>query len=265
MTVTGERVTTAEGGFNPTYQRHVAAYAAAAQLLPPGRVLDLGAGIGHSYELLTPRESVAVDLDAAALRGQRRETAVADMRALPFPDASFASVLSVHSIEHVPDPGRALAEVCRVLEPGGSALFVTPNRLTFGRPEEIIDPYHYVEYDADELQALCAGFFERVELRGLFGSPRYLELTAGERRTLDRLLRLDPLRLRRLVPRRARQRTYDRMLTRSRRHPDPAAAAIEPADFELRPEPLAECLDLVALCRAPLVSADTPAILPGQT
>ena len=40
---------------------------------------------------------------------------------------------AVHSIEHVPDPERALAEVARVLEPGGVAVFVTPNRLTFAR------------------------------------------------------------------------------------------------------------------------------------
>lgn len=265
MTVTGERVTTAAGGFNPTYQRHVAAYAAAAGLLPPGRVLDLGAGIGHSYELLAPRVSVAVDLDAGALRGQRRETVVADMRDLPFADGAFASVLSVHSIEHVPDAGRALAEVCRVLEPAGTAVLVTPNRLTFGRPDEIIDPYHYVEYDAGELEALCAGFFAEVELRGLFGSPRCLELVAREHRRLGRLLALDPLGLRRLVPRRARQHLYDRMLTRSRRAPDPLAAAIEPADFDLRPGPLAEALDLVAICRRPLETAGSPAILRGQT
>ena len=265
MTVTGERVTTAAGGFNPTYQRHVAAYAAAAAALPPGRVLDLGAGIGHSYELLAPRESVAVDLDPDALEGQARETVVADMRELPFADASFASVVSVHSIEHVPDPERALGEVRRVLRPGGTAIFVTPNRLTFGRPDEIIDPYHYVEYDAGELETLCAGFFGEVEIRGLFGSPRYLALVASEHRTLDRVLRLDPLGLRRLVPRRARQRLYDRMLTRSRREPDPGAAAIEPGDFELRREGLQECLDLVAICRGPLESAAPPAILRRQT
>lgn len=265
MTVTGERVTTAEGGFNPTYQRHVAAYAAAAAALPAGRVLDLGAGIGHSYDLLAPRESVAVDLDAGALAGQERETVVADMRQLPFPDGSFASVLSVHSIEHVPDPERVLGEVRRVLEPAGTAIFVTPNRLTFGRPDEIIDPYHYVEYDAGQLRALCAGFFEEVELKGLFGSARYLALVASEHRTLDRLLRLDPLGVRRLVPRRARQRLYDAMLTRSRRRPDPGAAAIDPGDFELRSDPLEECLDLVAVCRRPLESAAAPAILRRQT
>jgi SAM-dependent methyltransferase len=251
MTVTGERVVTAEGGFNPTFQRHVAAYANCAGLLPGGRVLDLGAGVGHSYHLLAPRESVAIDLDPGALAGQDRETAVADMRDLPFADASFASVLAVQSLEHVPDGDRVVREAARVLEPDGVAVFVTPNRLTFARPDEIIDPYHHVEYGPPELRALCLTAFASVQLRGLFGSARYLALVAAEHARLDRLLARDPMRLRRLVPRRARQRLYDRLLRRARSERDPRAAAISPEDFELRAAGLEEALDLVAVCRRP--------------
>ena len=119
-----------------------------------GRVLDLGCGVGHSYALLAPRETVGVDVDAERAgrpgardaRGRHARAALPGRRASP-------SVLAVHSIEHVPDPERVLAEVARVLEPGGAAVFVTPNRLTFARPDEIIDPYHYVEYDPGELAA----------------------------------------------------------------------------------------------------------------
>ena len=78
------------------------------------------------------------------------------MRELPFADALFAGALSVHSIEHVPDPERALAEIARVLEPGGTAVLVTPNRLTFARPDEIIDPYHYVESTAGSSRSCAA-------------------------------------------------------------------------------------------------------------
>lgn len=248
--VTGERVSTPEGGFKPTWERHVAAYAAAAELLPPGgNVLDVGCGTGHSYHLLAPRETVGVDLAAGALAGQQRRTIVADMRELPLPDASFASFLSVQSIEHVPDPERALAEARRVLEPAGTAIFVTPNRLTFGRPDEIIDPYHDREYDQHQLRALCADFFGSVDLRGLFGSERYLALIEAQQQRLDQLLKRDPLRLRRFVPRRARKWAYDRQLRRERAHVTPEATAIELDDFELRDGPLDEALDLVAVCR----------------
>lgn len=120
--ITGERVSSPEGGFNPTWQRHVAAYALAEGYLGPGRVLDLGCGVGHSYGRLAPRETVGVDVDPGALEGQDRETVVADMRSLPFEDASFDSVVAIQSIEHVPDPERALAEAARVLRPEGLLL-----------------------------------------------------------------------------------------------------------------------------------------------
>ncbi len=246
--VTGERVSTSAGGFNPTWQRHVAAYALCAPLLPPGRILDIGCGIGHSYELLAPRETVGLDLDPAVLVGQDRETRAGDMRALPFGEAEFDAAISVQAVEHVPDPRRALAEARRVVRPGGVAIFVTPNRLTFGSPNEIVDPYHYVEFSEGELRSLCEREFERVEMRGLFGSPRYLEVVAAERQELSRLLRLDPLRLRGLIPRRVRKRLYDRALRRRRRTASPSAAAIGLADFYLGDGPLDEALDLVASC-----------------
>ena len=251
MKVTGERVVTQAGGFNPTWQRHVAAYRLAEPFFGPGLLLDLGCGVGHSFDLLAPRETIGVDIDPGALEGQDRQTVVADMRSLPFPEARFASVLSVHSLEHVPDPERVVAEVGRVLEPDGVAIFVTPNRLTFGRPDEIIDPFHFIEFDSDQLEALCREGFETVETQGIFGSERYMEIHDEEREKLDRLLRLDPARLRRLVPMKLKQNLYDTILSRSRKLEDPRAQAITADDFFLRAEGLESCLDVVAICRGP--------------
>jgi SAM-dependent methyltransferase len=250
--VTGERVSSAEGGFNPTFQRHVAAYRLCAPLLPrEGRVLDLGCGVGHSFGELAPRETVGVDLDPAALAGQPRETHVADMRDLPFADGSFASVLSVQSIEHVPDPQRVFAEVRRVLRPGGVAVFVTPNRLTFGRPDEIVDPYHFVEYDPEQLRDVAApAFAGRVEVHGIFGSPAYEALWDRERARMDKLLDLDRLGVRRRLPRGVLAFAYDTTLRTTRRRDDPAAAAITPADFTLGHDRLERAMDLVAVCHA---------------
>jgi SAM-dependent methyltransferase len=246
--ITGERVSTAQGGFNPSFQRHRAEYRLCASLLGAGRVLDLGCGTGHSWQELSPRETVGVDVDAAALEGQGRETRRADMRVLPFAEDSFDSVVSIQSIEHVPDPERVLAEVARVLRPAGRAVFVTPNRLTFGRPDEIIDPYHYAEYDAVQLRALCAPFFHQVEVSGLRVSARYQAIHDDERRELDRLLSRDPLRLRRLVPRSVRQRLYDRRLSGDRVTPRPGALEIGVEDFSLSPEGLETAIDLFAIC-----------------
>lgn len=65
-----------------------------------------------------------------ALRG-----AVADVRRMPFGAGSFDAVYSMGTIEHFPDSERALAEIARVLRPGGVAIVGVPNRLDpFLRP-----------------------------------------------------------------------------------------------------------------------------------
>lgn len=249
MRITGERIVTPEGGFNASWQRHAACYGLTASFLNDGPVLDLGCGSGHARAYLDPRRSVGVDLDHACLVHQDRETLVADFRRLPFTDACFDSVLCVHAIEHVPDPEPVLAEATRVMRPNGVAVFVTPNRLTFGRPDEIIDPYHFVEYDAGQLAELCHGHFSEVRGFGIFGSDRYLQFHAAERRRLDALLRLDPLRIRRLVPRRVRQLLYDSILIRARRNPAGPAVDFGPEDFYLSSEGLDEALDVATVCR----------------
>jgi SAM-dependent methyltransferase len=250
MRITGERIVTREGGFNPTWQRHSANYHFAVGGLTSGAVLDLGCGNGHASHYFGARFSVGVDLDHAALRSQARPCVRADLRQLPFRDAAFPSVVCLHAVEHVPDPSRVVAECRRVLSDGGQAVLATPNRLTFGRPDEVIDPYHFVEFSPDELRDLCAHRFPAVSVHGVFGSRAYMQFFHGERRKLDRLLSFDPLRLRRLVPRRLRQRLYDWRLTKERgRDPSPVAAGITIDDFYLRDEDLDSALDLIAVCR----------------
>ena len=248
--ITGERAVEGTGGFNPAWQRHRSAYHLAAHYLPQSLVLDVGCGVGHSFPALN-RPTVGVDLFPGALKGQPRPTAAADLRALPFRTASVRGLMSSHSIEHVPDPERGVAEFARVLTDDGTALVVTPNRLTFGKPDEVIDPYHFLELDPRQLHDLCATAFEDVTVIGVCGSPAYQAIVAEEHRTMDRLLALDFLRLRRFVPRRVMQKLYDWALTFLRRKPDPKRSAITLEDFFLRETDLDSADDLIAVCRRP--------------
>jgi len=111
-------------------------------LLPGQRVLDLACGHGRHAGALALRVRILVGVDrnaeylrrAAAARGggPTPQLARADLRALPFPDGTFDAVYSWYaSLFMYDDPGNvaALAELARVLRPGGRALVHHANPL----------------------------------------------------------------------------------------------------------------------------------------
>jgi SAM-dependent methyltransferase len=71
-----------------------------------------------------------VGLARAAFTNHRAplRAAAADVRALPFCDNSFDAVYSMGTIEHFDETERAVAEIARVLKPGGRAIVGVPNR-----------------------------------------------------------------------------------------------------------------------------------------
>jgi SAM-dependent methyltransferase len=92
-----------------------------ASLEPDSVVVELGAGRGAFSGL--HRRLVSCDLSWGALESYCTGPRVqADAQRLPFASASVDALFSVFTIEHVPEPERALAEIDRILKPGGRAL-----------------------------------------------------------------------------------------------------------------------------------------------
>jgi SAM-dependent methyltransferase len=134
---------------------------------PPPRVLAAGCGVGHEARHIRGRlggEVVGVDAD---LRVEARlaEDGLTLMRAsvldLPFPDGHFDAVFYHHVIEHVSDPPRSLAELARVLRPGGWLYVGTPNR---HRVVGYLGSYdaslrQKIRWNADDYRARLAGRF----------------------------------------------------------------------------------------------------------
>jgi ubiquinone/menaquinone biosynthesis C-methylase UbiE len=96
---------------------------------PGDRLLEVGCGRGfltRRVRELCPA-TVGVDLAPQAIAHAVVEgLQVMDATALEFDDARFDKVYSFHAIEHIPQADRALAEIRRVLVPGGRALLVYP-------------------------------------------------------------------------------------------------------------------------------------------
>jgi len=100
-----------------------------------GKTLEIGAGTGLNHDLypaavteltLTePFEPMARQLgEKAAALAIPVEVVEAPAESLPFPDASFDTVALTLVLCTVPEPDRALAEIARVLKPGGRFLFL---------------------------------------------------------------------------------------------------------------------------------------------
>ncbi|MEN6479529.1 MAG: class I SAM-dependent methyltransferase [Anaerolineales bacterium] len=100
---------------------------------PDWTVLDVGTGTGHTALTMAPHAAsvVGIDLTIEMLaqarlleqaQGLRLSWALADAEALPFATASFDLVTCRRSAHHFHDLGRALAEMARVVEPGGVVL-----------------------------------------------------------------------------------------------------------------------------------------------
>jgi SAM-dependent methyltransferase len=149
------------------------------------KVIDVGCGAGrHSYEAYrrgadviafdqNAEELAEVDtmLQAMGHAGEapasaKAQVVVGDALALPYSDGAFDVVIASEILEHVPEDESAIAELVRVLRPGGRLAVTVPRWL----PEKICwllsDTYHANEgghiriYQADKLRA-------KVEARGV--------------------------------------------------------------------------------------------------
>jgi SAM-dependent methyltransferase len=143
---------------------------------PPGRLLDVGCAYGFTLEVARERGWQVAGVEAAsdvaaATQGRLGVTVHADLLAAALPAGSLDAVTLWDVIEHLPDPRAAVAEVRRILQPGGVFSVVTPDvgslaaRLLGARWEEMTKmPEHIFFFDRQSLAALLRGTgFEPLE------------------------------------------------------------------------------------------------------
>ena len=122
------------------------------RIVPGEQVLDMGCGAGrHAFELYRRGAHVvafdrdekelaavasmfgAMELEDEVPPGASARTVTGDALSLPFPDDSFDKIVAAEVLEHIPDDMAAMAELLRVLRPGGRLAVTVPSWL----PERI--------------------------------------------------------------------------------------------------------------------------------
>ena len=167
-------------------------------------VLEVGCGRGGGAAFVfahhRPRSLTALDLARSAIERAGREHArpglrfvQGDAEALPFGDASFDAVLNVESAHWYPDVGRFLAEVHRVLRPGGSLLIADVRHLDLSaHAEDAVMPRSDMRRFVAELEASPFSMVEDEDITA--NVRRALELDSPRRRELIQTTFPRPLR-----------------------------------------------------------------------
>jgi SAM-dependent methyltransferase len=134
-------------------------------------VLDAGAGEARHAPCFARQRYLAVDLAVGdSAWNYRNLHVIADLAALPFPDAAFDAALNIVTLEHLPEPAAALAEIGRVLQPAAPLLIVAPHQWEVHQA-----PHDYYRYTRFGLQYLLEkAHFDVIEIRPVGGLYRFV-------------------------------------------------------------------------------------------
>jgi len=146
---------------DPRYEGTLAFYCwIKKHLSPESRALNLGAGPATGSPKRNLRGTVAhitgADIDPVVLENSEVDSAVIiENGRLPLDANEFDMVFSDFVLEHVEHPDQFLAETHRVLKPGGSFLFRTPNRYHYVALVSALTPHSFHERMANPVRCLA--------------------------------------------------------------------------------------------------------------
>jgi SAM-dependent methyltransferase len=128
--------------------------------ITPGTILDAGCGLGWFLSALDPAwQRFGLELSSFAAKRAREfgDVREATLEECPFGDEFFDVVFCHHVIEHIPDPVLAVAQLHRVLKPGGKLVLGAPDfdsgvaRRYGGRYRLLHDPTHITLFSNDSM------------------------------------------------------------------------------------------------------------------
>lgn len=168
---TGERLT--EFALHTITLEHLHRYAIAMELIKDKSVLDIACGEGYGSHLLALQSATVTGIDidtetidAAKIKYKHPHLTFlqGDVENIPITNASFDVAVSFETLEHITAHHKMVAELKRVLKPGGILLISTPDKLNYSDKPGYHNSFHKKELYKAEFDTLLRQYFKNVQL-----------------------------------------------------------------------------------------------------
>lgn len=208
---TAERVSNLEPSDNYVFQRSMLAYSKAAEIIS-GNVLEIGTGCGYGVSIIAPHAASFLTVDKTPpAKGVIPEGGNVSFICMTVPplrgiaSGSMDYVISFQVIEHIKDDFGLIAEIERVLRPGGKLIISTPNKkMSLTR-----NPWHIREYTVDEFKGLLSCCFNKVEALGVCGNGLVMQYYEQNKSSVEEVRKYDIFKFEKRLPRWCLQLPYD--------------------------------------------------------
>jgi ubiquinone/menaquinone biosynthesis C-methylase UbiE len=173
--------------FSMSSVEHLHRYALAADICGGKDVLDIASGEGYGSNLLAQaaKTVTGVDISAETIDQAKAKYVRPNLRflqgaadAIPLDNSSIDIVVSFETLEHHDKHEEMLAEIKRILRPGGLLIISTPDKRFYSEIPQYKNEFHVKELYTDEFKALISKFFSRHRL--LFQISSYGTLLVPE-------------------------------------------------------------------------------------
>jgi len=220
MKYTGERIVLEAKNCRPEsfeYKEHISRYNFVKNFLRGKKILDIACGVGYGSKILHDAGSYEIygcDISRESIKyaknnfgNKNTNFLLMDAAGIGFKDKSFDCIISLETIEHIQNYQTVFKEFYRLLKKDGILIISTPNKNRFNRPK---NPFHYKEFSKNELIKFLNEYFSNVILYS-----QLLYTKSIKRRILrsmvDRIVKIDFLRLRRILGRKIQDKMLDRI------------------------------------------------------
>lgn len=249
---------TFEESNNVTIKRCFFAYEFAVPYITGKLVADVGCGNGYGSVYMSGFASQVTGLDYSESTVSDNIERHLEVKNLGFKsctvpplalaDESVDVVTAFQFIEHIHERSAFIADVKRVLKPGGVFICTTPNiKMSIAR-----NPFHVHEFTFDEMKQEIGAVFKDFELTGLNGNEKVNKYYADNSKWAKRILRLDPLGLHKLVPSSWIVRPYNyftSLMRKDLKEQNPDTLKIATSDFILQKTDLDACWDIFVVAK----------------